>query len=437
MVNFLFRVIEIFESWANGRDLSEIEIFEASSLLGGPTRKLEVFLSRYRSVIGDIIEERCSDTGQGRMCIYSWSRRAFKRYFPVAIDSGGTIIWFRTDGSLSLVAYPLHRALDLGVRGVEIPGEPPSIVTPRIDGWQVNLYWDPVLSKWMFATRYVLHNMVFVRGELKIEDYGLTINPVVLVAESIASKINLYSRLEGLSGWTFTLMIEGSEGASVIKGPPPLDNIESYRLVLIAARKPDGELLDPISSTNIAKIIGVDCIADRIIQLRADIIDYAKFNISHPSLFLWYLGRGDKEHPEIFEVKSDVYNDYINATKSLDGKSYILLLTLSHQEIVSKLRERLGDKIIDETLSVVSDLREVLSLTLEDKEKRDILRRILRMKRFKEDALTSISKALEEGKVDRALRIIALTVSEGWRVDDIPLVFENLVRDIKDYIMRT
>ncbi|MEM1684928.1 MAG: hypothetical protein QXD60_04150, partial [Nanopusillaceae archaeon] len=103
----------------------------------------------------------------------------------------------------------------------------------------------------------------------------------------------------------------------------------------------------------------------------------------------------------------------------------------------SKLRERLGDKIIDETLSVVSDLREVLSLTLEDKEKRDILRRILRMKRFKEDALTSIFKALEEGKVDRALRIIALTVSEGWRVDDIPLVFENLVRDIKDYIMRT
>ncbi len=429
--NYLFEVVRVFESWVSGRDLSEDEIYFASSLLGSPTRRLEVFLRRYRDVVGQVIEERCCDAGGGRMCIYSWSRRAFKRYFPAALDSGGTIIFYATSVEPALASYPLHRALDLGVRGVEVPGGSPSFVTPRIDGWQVNLYWDPALGRWAFSTRYALHNMAFVRGELKVEDYGLTINPVVAVAERVSDKMGLWDRLGEFKGWTLTLMVEGPEPATIVRGPPPMDYIESYRLILIAAREPDGVLLDPLASSSIADKLGVESIAGRILGIGGDIVDYGRSSVEYPSIFLWYLGRGDREHPEIYEVKSELYEDYIKASKAMDAKSFAILLTSESETVIGKLKEALGEKLVNETLEALMKLEEALKEAMESREREESLRKTLRRKSVKADVITSTLKSLSEGKHRRALRILIASILEGWHVDDASLIVRGLADDIR------
>jgi hypothetical protein len=426
MVNYVFKVVSIYEAWANGRDLTSDEIYEASSLLGSPTRKLEVFLSRFRDVFGQVVEERCCDVGGGRVCIYSWSRRAFKRYFPVALDAGGTVAYYE-GGVAKLLSYPLHRAFDLGVRGVELPGESPSIVTPRVDGWQVNLYWDPVLNKWVFSTRYVLHNMVFVRGELKVEEYGLTINPIVSVAEALASKIGLYSRLDDFKGWTFTFMIEGSEPATWVKGPPEVSRVDEYKFILVAARKPGGELLNPIDSLKVAEVLGVEGIAMRALELKA--LEEVKESVDHPSIFLWYLSRGDPEHPEVYEVRSEVYEDYVNAVRGSNAKSYMLLLTSGSSRVVERLRGAIGDNIVLETLQKLGELGEVLEEA--SRSNPDDLRRLLRAKGLKQDAISTAMKALEEGKPMRAIRILLSSLLEGWSIEDTPLIIANLVEDVR------
>jgi hypothetical protein len=426
MANYVFKVVSIYEAWANGRDLTSDEIYEASSLLGSPTRKLEVFLSRFRDVFGQVVEERCCDVGGGRVCIYSWSRRAFKRYFPVALDAGGTVVYYE-GGVAKLVSYPLHRAFDLGVRGVELPSESPSIITPRVDGWQVNLYWDPVLNKWVFSTRYVLHNMVFVRGELKVEEYGLTINPIVSVAEALASKIGLYSRLNDFKGWTFTFMIEGSEPATWVKGPPEVSRVDEYKLILVAARKPGGELLNPIDSLKVAEMLGVEGIAMRALELKA--LEEVRESVDHPSIFLWYLSRGDPEHPEVYEVRSEVYEDYVNAVRGSNAKSYMLLLTSGSSRVVERLRGAIGDNIVSETLQKLGELGEVLEEA--SRSNPDDLRRLLRAKGLKQDAISTAMKALEEGKPMRAIRILLSSLLEGWSIEDTPLIIANLVEDVR------
>ena len=426
MVNYVFKVVSIYEAWANGRDLTSDEIYEASSLLGSPTRKLEVFLSRFRDVFGQVVEERCCDVGGGRVCIYSWSRRAFKRYFPVALDAGGTVVYYE-GGVAKLVSYPLHRAFDLGVRGVELPSESPSIITPRVDGWQVNLYWDPVLNKWVFSTRYVLHNMVFVRGELKVEEYGLTINPIVSVAEALASKIGLYSRLDDFKGWTFTFMIEGSEPATWVKGPPEVSRVDEYKFILVAARKPSGELLNPIDSLKVAEVLGVEGIAMRALELKA--LEEVRESVDHPSIFLWHLSRGDPEHPEVYEVRSEVYEDYVNAVRGSNAKSYMLLLTSGSSRVVERLRGAIGDNIVLETLQKLGELGEVLEEA--SRSNPDDLRRLLRAKGLKQDAISTAMKALEEGKPMRVIRILLSSLMEGWSIEDTPLIIANLVEDVR------
>ncbi|MFZ8795656.1 MAG: hypothetical protein ACO2O2_17490 [Acidilobaceae archaeon] len=426
MVNYVFKVVSIYEAWANGRDLTSDEIYEASSLLGSPTRKLEVFLSRFRDVFGQVVEERCCDVGGGRVCIYSWSRRAFKRYFPVALDAGGTVVYYE-GGVAKLVSYPLHRAFDLGVRGVELPSESPSITTPRVDGWQVNLYWDPVLNKWVFSTRYVLHNMVFVRGELKVEEYGLTINPIVSVAEALASKIGLYSRLDDFKGWTFTFMIEGSEPATWVKGPPEVSRVDEYKFILVAARKPSGELLNPIDSLKVAEVLGVEGIAMRALELKA--LEEVRESVDHPSIFLWHLSRGDPEHPEVYEVRSEVYEDYVNAVRGSNAKSYMLLLTSGSSRVVERLRGAIGDNIVLETLQKLGELGEVLEEA--SRSNPDDLRRLLRAKGLKQDAISTAMKALEEGKPMRVIRILLSSLMEGWSIEDTPLIIANLVEDVR------
>jgi len=428
VVNYIHRVISLYEKWASGGELGEDEVYEAGRLLGSPTRKLEVFLSRFRDVFGQVIEERCCEVSEGRVCIYSWSRRAFKRYFPAALDANGTIILYR-GGEISLLAYPLHRAFDVGVRGVELPEGSPGIVTPRVDGWHVNLYWDPILKKWAFATRYVLHNMTFVRGELKVEEYGLTINPIVSVAEALASRVGLYQKLDEYRGWTFTLMIEGSEPATWVRGPPELSRVEEYRFVLLAARMPSGELLDPIASSRVAEALGVQSLAERALDIANRALEVARESVEYPSLFLWYPSRGDVEHPEVYEVKSEVYEDYVYATMDRNAKSFMLLLTSDSERVVGKLREKLGDELVNEALQRLAELETILREAVNSSP--DDVRRLLRSKGLKQDMITSTLKAVEEGKVSRAVRIMLSSLLEGWRVEDMPLILSSISDDLK------
>ena len=431
MPNYLFEVIKIYEKWVKGVDLAEEEVYTGSNLLGAPTRKLEAFLSRYKSVVGGLIEERCCEVSNGRVCIYTWNRRAYKRYFPAAIDAAGTIIHF-TDESIKLVSYPLHRAFDVGVKGVELPREGLKLVTPRIDGWQVNLYWDPLSSSWRFSTRFVLHNMYFEGRRLVVLDYDEVVNPVVLTADRIASSLGLYGKLDAYRGWTFTFMLEGKEPATLTRRLPDPDLFKDYNLVMVAARTPTGELRDPLESSKIAEDLGVQSIASRIVTAvsveEAEIT--ARTSISTPSLFLWFIG-DDKEHVPIYEVKSELYEDFLKASSGDDAKSLVILLTSGHKSIIENLAEKLGREVIDDTMNTLKELERVLS---ESREHVDRVGYVLRNLGIDYKLVKSALKAVEEGKIQRAVRIIAAGITNGWKVEDAPYLIDNVVKAIRGEI---
>lgn len=424
VANYLFNVVSVFEKWASGEDISEKEVYEASRLLGTPTRKLEVFLQRYRDVFGRIIEERCSDAPRGRVCIYTWSRWAFKRYFPAALDAGGTIVWYPEPGLTKLVSYPLHRAYDLDVHGVKLPESDPDAAVPRLDGWQVNLYFDEILSRWVFSTRYVLHNMRFEGKQLVVEDYGRVVNPLVETAEKIATRKGVYGGLEEMKGWTLTFMVMGEEPASVRRGLPDPDEYENYDLVLIAARKPNGELVPPFSEELNGLSLPVKTLVDTVLRGDKDtLLTRASKSIEYPSMFLWYLD--DVEHPSFYEAKSQFYNDYMKAIHKLDAKSLVVLITSGNEEVVERLRQEIGTAV-DEAREALLELRTIL-----EKVSPNQLAKALARAGLGKQAKDAV-RAIEKGKYDRALRIIAASAVTGLGVGEVGFVLKSVAEKIKE-----
>jgi hypothetical protein len=163
--------------------------------------------------------------------------------------------------------------------------------------------------------------------------------------------------------------------------------------------------------------------------LEVKALEEARESVDYPSIFLWYLTRGDLEHPEVYEVKSEVYDDYINAVKGSNAKSYVLLLTSGSERVIERLKGAIGDNIVSETLQKLGELGEVLEEA--SRSNPDDLRRLLRSKRLKQDTVIATLKALEEGKPVRAIRILLSSLLEDWRIEDTPLIIANLVEDVK------
>ena len=426
--NYIHRVVSAYEAWSMGRELGEDEVMSASRLLGTPTRKVNAFIDRYAAVFGKLIEERCSDTDMGRVCIYTWSRRAYKRYFPAALDAGGTILWFPEPGRVEILSNPLHRALDLGVHGVGLPSEGLVAVTPRLDGWQVNLYYDRVLGRWAFSTRYVLHNMRFERGKLVVEEYGSTINPLVETAERLASKLGLYSRLEGLEGWTLTFMVLGPEPATAVRSLPDPEFYEDYRLLLVAARDPDGRLLQPYSGelAGLAGRLGVESLVEQAV--RGLSVEEARGNaesgLEHPSLFLWF-ERGEPGHQEYYEVKSLYYEEYVNATKRMDAKSLVVLLTSGDERVARRVEEALGD-VAREAYEAIRDLEEAL------REAGPEALKALEDLEIPRKAIRDSQRALAEGRIQRALRVLCAHAVQGLSAGEVADVLRALASRLRE-----
>jgi hypothetical protein len=428
VANYVWEAVSLYEKWASGGELGEGEVLRLSGLLGSPTRKLDAALARYRDVVGRLIEERCSSApGGGEVCIYTWARWAFKRYFPAALDAGGTVLWKRGDGSVELLSYPLHRARDLGVRGVSLPGSPAALASPRVDGWQVNLYWDPLLGRWEFTTRYVLHNMRFEGGRLTVAVYGERINPVVQAAWEVAESSGMASRLgEDLRGWTLTFMLEHREPATLLRRNPTPEDAGSLRLVLVAARETRGRLLDPLESRGVAERLGVDSLGDRVLRGLEDpgrAVEESRRMTGHPSVFLWY--PGDPEHPDIYEVKSQVYEDFLKAVRAGDARSLVVLLTSGDEEVRERLRERLG-ALVDRVEEALGELGEALRAVESPEE----LRQLLLAAGIQAKLASSAAKALRE-KPERALRIVAVASVEGFKADEAAEVLRGVARALR------
>jgi hypothetical protein len=427
MANAILRLMQVYGAWLSGGELSEDEVYEASSLLGTPTRKVDAFVERYSAVMAKLIEERCAEAAGGRMCIYTWSRRAYKRYFPAALDAGGTVLFFRGAEEVELVSYPLHRALDLGVRGVELPSGDPVAVTPRLDGWQVNLYYDPILKRWTFSTRYVLHNMRFERGRLVVEDYGKVINPLVETAERLSQRLQLHTKLEELRNWTLTLMLVGPEPATAVRSLPDPDFYEDYKLVLLAARRPDGRLVEPYSEElgRMAAELGLESIASSALRglSKDSAAEMAERSLETPSAFLWYTG--DPEHPPYYEVKSSFYAEYIEATRRMDGKALVVLLTSGDERVVAKLEEELGP-IVGETREALRELEEALASA-----QSEAVEKSLRELGFDRKVSAEAARALKEGKASRALRVVAANLARGIGVGEVAEVLRSAAGRIR------
>jgi hypothetical protein len=107
----------------------------------------------------------------------------------------------------------------------------------------------------------------------------------------------------------------------------------------------------------------------------------------------------------------------------------MLLLTSGSSRVVERLRGAIGDNIVLETLQKLGELGEVLEEA--SRSNPDDLRRLLRAKGLKQDAISTAMKALEEGKPMRVIRILLSSLLEGWSIEDTPLIIANLVEDVR------
>ena len=322
-------------------------VYRVSTLLGAPTRNPQYMRDQYRRVFGRLIAKRCAEVEGGQVCIYAPQVGEAPRYYPVVLQANGTVVEHR--GAPRILAYPIHRAMDLGVHGVEVPGERPDEVTARIDGWTINFYYDPILGRWIAATRYVLHNMRFVKGRLIVEEYGNVVNPYVETALAVAEATGVLEKLKGHEGWTFSFVLYHREIPAVLKPPEPSKwDWESYDLRLIAARAPDGRLLGTMES---GELLGLETVPVLEPRRAEDIIREATTSDRYRSVFLRF---GSGEMPTIIDVKSQYYEYWAKYRHFRDGKAAAILaadgyeteLTPCWKALLDAL-ERLGGEVLD------------------------------------------------------------------------------------------
>jgi len=308
-----------------GGSIDEHTIRRAGELMGMPTKRSEPLKARYSEVFSRFVEKRCSDTGsQYRVCIYSWNRKRSFKFFPVSLYATGTVILFKSGEPMEVMSDPMPKVLDY-VEALDYisPEAVPAYTSARVDGWQVNAYYDALLRRWIFSTRYVLHNMYFTRGKLNIDPYGEISNPIASLADTIASSQGLYSRLEGYRGWTFEFSLLGPEPAITSPPYPIAPDPSEYRLYLVAARKDDGQL---INGAEASKEIGWELYPEPVaVKPLRELYKDVRGSLEVRSLIAWIPGSRLYRDPMLVELTSQYYYDAMMVKHLNDAKSALIL----------------------------------------------------------------------------------------------------------------
>jgi len=317
-VSYLAEIESFLDRAARG-DVGEEEVLRAAKLLGIQTRRVDVVVKRWGEVLGRHIEKRCVDVGDdARECIYGPVIGEPPRYFPAMLHANGSVLLFRR-GKITVVSFPTPRTIDLGGHGVKPPSGPAQEVTKRVDGWQISLYYDPVLGRWIGATRYVLHNMRFSRG-LIVEDFGNVVNPFVDTALTVAEATGILDRVRGFEGWTFTFVLVGPEPATARPGQPSKWAWEKYRLVLVNARRPDHTLLTVAQSGELLKLETVPILDQSDVESLAQ-----RFSRDPDTQSVFARFGDDPVTPTTIEVKSLLYPEAVELKYRANPKSLVVL----------------------------------------------------------------------------------------------------------------
>ncbi len=389
------------------------ELYSVSGLLGLATKKTSAFLGRYMDVFTRLVQRNCVVVGDGELCIYSWSPRAYIRYFPVSIDATGTILYISRDGHVSTIAYPIHRAHDIEGRGVRLysPSEKGVVeITRRVDGYPITFYYNPFLERWVCATRYVLHNMAYYGRQLVVEDINEFINPYARVADYIASENGLYEKLDKYRGYTFTFILESPEPA-ITRPNIELFSPSDFKLYLLVARDPSGRLLTVRESSKLVDWETV-CVLDYSVDTMEDlerIIEEARNDLYHRSLFIRY---GDNEHrPYTIEVKSRLYPEAMAVKYQSSPKSLLILASHGYGDVAVELLTSYGDirSVGREIVELYNRIEELLVEKINNDVVEEMLNEIGLYKQLKGELL----RARKTGSVKRFVRkLVALACGE-------------------------
>ncbi len=350
----------MYRAITKGENLSENDIRKCGELLGQPSKKIESVIARYRQVFERYISKRCirvSETEE--VCIYTTNPRASFRPMPVTMCATGTVILFREGEPIELLAYPMPKALSYA-KSPGIPAEEYGDVTPRevslrLDGWQLNAYYNPLLKRWIFSTRYVLHNMYFERRRVIEEPFDTIANPYVYVADKLAEEQNLYQVLDKYRGWTFTFVLLGPEPA-ITHPPYPLGtDYRRYRLVPLMARDSAGKLYTWSETASLLESEGPPLAEPR--RLR-ELYNAVRRSLTIRS-YIAFIDRNDPENPLLAELESELYPDAMNVKYMYSAKSVAIL---TYEDSVDGLTE-----IIDEALKPRVERLAKLLIMFEDK----------------------------------------------------------------------
>ena len=352
-MNYIQLIEKSIKEWSS-REPNPDDVKRISELLGVSSKKSSYVLNRwFNEILGKYIDKKCVSISEDVVeCIYSPVLGTPPRYFPVVLHATGTVLLFEKD-DIKTIAFPIHRARDLGIHGVSIPEDKEPIeITERLDGWQITFYYDPILKKWIAATRYVLHNMRYEKGKLIIEEFGNIINPYVEVAMIIAEETGLLNKFKGFEGWTFTFTLVGPEPAILKPGAPSKWNWDKYKLYLIAARKPDGTLLTTRESAELLKIEHVPTHETKSIQ---ELVNEIQKSLTKMSYFLRY--GDDNVTPTIIEIKSTMYPEAMNLKYYNDAKSFTILLTEGYgNKILNLIQDEFIKNLANETIQLYNEL---------------------------------------------------------------------------------
>jgi hypothetical protein len=417
MVNRVFAVEKfIYRVKYEKYEPSEDEIKTIGELLGQPTKKLNVVLDRYKQIFSRYIEKRCVDVDNKSLCIYVWNQKVPFKVFPMSMHLTGTIILFEDMYPKEVIAYPIPKALSYA-KSSDVPEEKycsvkPKEVSKRVDGWQLTAYFNPLLNRWIFATRYVLHNMYFEKGRLVIESFDSIANPYVYVADKIAQEENLYSLLDRFRGWTFTFVLEGPEPA-ITRPPYPLgDDYRKYKLYLVMARDPEGKLYTWSESVRILGYRGVEIVEPKTLhELHRDVV--RKVDVRS---YLAYVDTQDPENPLLIELESDVYPEAMEVKYLYSAKAAALLIVEGLGDELKKILNKIVEKQLDELSQEVSRLRLMISSIREEaiiSASWEIVKTINEFRSDVDVKVEEISKALKENNINRVVKKILGIILEN------------------------
>lgn len=440
-LNYVFRVEEfIHRVEIQGYQPGEDEVKTIGEILGQPTRKLSVVYERYYYIMRNYIEKKCTEIDNKSICLYTWRHGVPFRLFPLALHAYGTILLFEDIRPTTTIAFPMNKALSYakspGLSIEEYGDRVPLDASIRVDGWHLTAYFNPLLNRWIFATRYALHNMYYMRNRLVIESIDSISNPYVVLADQIAERDGLYSKLDKYRGWTFTFVLEGPEPA-ITKPPYPIGaDLDKYRLYLALARSPDGRLL---TWSETSRLIDYPSVPHYPVKSLRELYEEIRFSLTNRSIFA-YIDTGDPVNPVIAELESDLYPDAMNTIYLNDAKSAgILVCEGRAKELASILGDTRGefvlrlDQVRAELESVLNRAIESMNIDLVAKS----LDKILGETGVKGLSHGEIKKLLEERNTKRLVKkLLALVLNSRSILDDTTLkdtheIIKKLAKAVK------